>query len=199
MSFHYIDIVVVVLIVLFGIKGAIRGLIREFFAMISIVAGVFLASHFALTVGGMIPLGAQSEAVIKMVGFAVTFAAVFGAMFLLGYIFNEYRFFKEKPKLADFVHSTGGAIIGAIKLFFILSIVVFAFSSTRQAGTFLQDKFGSSISFPLLKSVGSSIIKLDVVEKATEIRADAIKSVQESAKDIVEDISKSAEEALKGK
>ena len=190
---HYIDIVVLVLLVAFGVKGMIRGLIKELFTTVGVVLGVFLGSNFAPVVGKMIPLGSASTGVVNLVGFALVFVAVYALCFLLGFMFADYRFMKERATISTQIHAIGGAVIGAIKLFLILSIVVFAFGSTKKISDLMQSKFASSISFPILQTVGSKIIKLDIDA--------SIGSVKDEAQKMVDDISHRVvgDEMLKGK
>jgi len=49
--FNYFDIVILGLSVLLGLKGLIRGFLKEIFALIGIVGGVFVASRIANDIG----------------------------------------------------------------------------------------------------------------------------------------------------
>lgn len=191
---HYIDIVVLVLLILFALRGVIRGLVKEFFITLGIVLGVFLGSIYAEAVGGLFPLGNASDGVVKLVGFTLVFAGVYAISHVLGQLFGEYRFVKDKERVSNQIHIIGGAVFGAIKLFLILSIVVVSFGATKKIGDAMEDKFGSSISYPILKSTGTTIVKLDLESSLEKAKNDAKKAIEGVVEDVAETVIKSAQE-----
>ncbi|MGE4295220.1 MAG: CvpA family protein [Campylobacterales bacterium] len=199
MDFHYLDIVVLILIVILGLKGAFRGFIREFFGMAGIVAGVWLGSRFALEAGSWAAghmESVQSEGVMKLAGFAIVFLAVWLGLTLVGSLLST-RAKNSEEGFGTRLNMAGGAGIGALKVFLIFSVIAYAFGSTEQIKRWANENLGSSALYPVLFATGSYLIKLDLQEKTQSITDSVKQSAQQAAGEMAQNLIEPAKEAVK--
>jgi membrane protein required for colicin V production len=86
-----------------------------------------------------------------------------------------------------------GFIFGAGKIFFIVSIIVYAMTRIEVIKTKLDEKLNNSFMYPVFEQVGSAIIKLDSVGITNKIEQniDSVKTnIQEDIIDNVVDNTK---------
>jgi len=182
-NLNYFDIIVLALILMLGLKGLIRGFIAEAFALIGIVAGVYLASRNAHKVGefistNLIPMDGQN--VITLAGFVVTLVIVWIILYILGLIIS--RIFKASG--LGIFDKVLGFIFGAGKVFFIFSIIIFAISQMKIIDTKLKELTKNSLMYPLLKQAGELIIQIDPKKVQSNITQNIDDMVQETKKTI---------------
>jgi len=185
-NINYFDVIVIALIVMLGLKGLFRGFIKEVFALIGLVAGVYIASRNANFTGHLISdniIPIQGENTLMLVGFVITLIAVWIVAYILGALISKI-FAVSGLGLFD---KLLGFIFGAGKVFFILAIIVFAVSQIKIINTKLQETTKDSIMYPLLKQAGEIIIKIDPVEVQKDITTNidnAVKTTQEAINSI---------------
>jgi len=181
------DIVVISLIVILGLKGLFRGLVKELFGLIGIVGGVFIASRLAKNTGeivnGIIPI--DNESTILLVGFIATLVIFWIIAYILGIVLEKV-FSASGLGIFDRIL---GFLFGAGKIFLLFSIIAYATSQVKMINDNLQPKLQDSTVFPLLTETGSYIIKLDTTDVQKEV-SKTFDSVVESAKDSLEELSK---------
>ena len=158
-----LDIVVIALVVLLGLKGLIRGLIKEVFGLLSIVGGVFFASRFADTFGSYIhsaffPI--ENVGVRSLVGFVILFALIWAAVQLAGTLLAKI----VKVSGLGFVDKIGGMAIGSAKVFLVFSIIAYGFGSVTFIKDMLASKMANSVMYPILYETGSYIVNIDSLE-----------------------------------
>ena len=187
-NINYFDVIVIALIVMLGLKGLFRGFIKEVFALIGLVAGVYIASRNAEFTGHLISdniIPINSENTLLLVGFVITIVVVWVIAYLLGTLVSK-MFVASGLGIFD---KLLGFVFGAGKVFFIFSIIVFAVSQINIINTKLQDTTKNSIVFPLLKQTGQLIIKIDPVEVQKDITKNidnAVKTTKETINSIKE-------------
>ncbi|MDR1912703.1 MAG: CvpA family protein [Helicobacteraceae bacterium] len=135
---HWIDIVVLVLIVALGVQGVFRGAIREVFSLVGVGLGVFLGSRLAFKVGSWASehsFQLTNEGAIKLAGFAIIFILVWLVCFLLGLWLSKRIRAKESMSRALMVWFDRmlGFLLGAAKVFVLFSIIVYALIKSSRA------------------------------------------------------------------
>jgi len=186
-NINYFDVIVLALILMLGLKGLIRGFIAEAFALIGIVAGVYLASRNAQQVGeyissNLIPM--EGENVILLAGFVVTLVLVWIILYALGLIISKI-FSASGLGIFDKIL---GFVFGAGKVFFIFAIIIFAVSQMKIIDDKLQEATKGSIMYPLLKQAGEIIIQIDPKKVQSNITQN-INDVVKQTKDTINTIS----------
>ncbi|MBI3874291.1 MAG: CvpA family protein [Arcobacter sp.] len=158
-NFSYFDIIILALIALLGLKGLLRGLVQELFAIFGIIGGIFIASRIASSVGGLINVivGIKNENTMIFVGFLVSLIFIWSAAYLSGSFFSKL-FSATGLGIFDKVF---GFVFGAGKVFLLFSIIVFALSSVEMMSKKMDNLRKTSFMYPMLVSSGGYIIKLN--------------------------------------
>jgi len=188
-NINIFDLIVVALITILGLKGLFRGFTKEFFALIGIVGGVFVASRLSKDAGeivnGIIPM--QNENTILLAGFVSSLIIFWIIAYLLGTVLSKI-FTMSGLGMFDRLL---GFVFGAGKIFLLFSIISYAVSQVKMINDNLQPKLETSIVFPLLKETGSYIIQLDTSGFQEEV-SKQLDVVVDSTKENIEEISKEA-------
>jgi len=177
-NIHIFDVVIVALVAFLGLKGLFRGFISEFFGLVGMVGGVYAASRIAKDVGDLInstvPVS-SNENTLLLIGFVATLAAVWIGSMILGKIlagvFNASGL--------GFIDRIAGLLFGAGKIFLLFSIIIYALMQVKSFHKILNEKFSTSITFPLLLETGGYIIKLDKSNFTQSIKKVAPKTTTE--------------------
>lgn len=190
------DLVVAALITILGLKGLFRGFTKEFFALVGIVGGVFVASRLSQNAGeivnNIIPM--ENENTVLLVGFVSALVLFWIIAYILGAILSKVF---DMSGLGIFDRLLGFAF-GAGKIFLLFSIIAYAITQVKIINDNLAPKLESSIVFPLMKQTGAYIIKLDTSIFQEEVNSQLDTVVEKTKKSIVdiskEEIEKQAEE-----
>jgi len=158
---NWFDIVIVALTLFLGLKGLFRGFIKESFALIGIVGGVFLASRLSSQTGQIVNdiFHFDNSNTIALVGFVITIIVVWFLAYILGVILSKII----KLSGLGIFDNILGFIFGASKIFLLFSIIFYAISSVETIDNQLSSKLKNSVIFPILKDTGKMLIKLDTI------------------------------------
>ncbi len=188
-EFNLFDIIVLVLVSLLGLKGLLRGFIKEAFGLIGIVGGVYVASRVSGSTGNLINsiIPIDNESTRLLIGFLVSIIAFWAIAYAIGVVISKIS---SLSGLGIF-DRIFGFVFGAAKVFLIFSIIVYAISQVDAIRNALEKKTQGSIMFPILQDVGSYIIKLDT----TKLQSGVTKHVNgaiEATKETLEEVSTEA-------
>ncbi len=180
---NYFDIVIVAIIIILALKGIFSGFIREICSVIGIVGGVLLASRFnmdlSLWVNSFLKL--ESQTLLNLIGFML----ILGATWILSLVLAEFivRFVKfiNLGKLDRIL----GVIVAGIKIFLILSIILFTFSRIKFLSNFTIKLEDSSFCYPIMIKVGDFIVKTDFI---SETRKDVMNLGNEVMQEITNEV-----------
>ena len=172
-SFTVFDIVIVSITVLLGLKGLLRGFIKEIFGLVGIIGGIFVASRMAEEIGNIIAplLALENVATIKLIGFILGLVLFWVIIYILGIILS--KMFSASG--LGFFDRILGFLFGSAKIFFIFSIIAYSLFQVQSFKDLMNNKISKSITFPLLIQSGGFIVKLDA--------SDFIKKVEDSVKE----------------
>ncbi len=163
------DIIIAALLLFGFIRGLFKGLFVEIASLIALIAGVYGAIHFSYFVGDFLAdRVAWEERYITIVSFAITFAIIVLTIGLLGKLFT---------KIADFaslgmVNKILGGVFGALKIGFILSIVLIVFTKLNNTIPFIsEDQKENSILYEPVKNFAPTFFPnfLTVVNNETDL------------------------------
>jgi membrane protein required for colicin V production len=182
----YFDIIVTTLVTLLGLKGLFRGFIKEFFALIGIVGGVFIASRIASNTGEIIAnfIPIDNNNTMLLIGFIVSFIAIWLAVYMLGTVFSKI-FSLSGLGVFDKIL---GFVFGAGKIFLFFSIITYAVSNVEALSKKIKSATGDSVVYPMLVDTGAYIIKIDTQSLQNKI-SDGVDTVVKDTKDTIENIS----------
>jgi membrane protein required for colicin V production len=199
-NLNIFDMIVLALVTLLGLKGLFRGFIKEFFALVGLVGGVYIASRVASSVGdtinSVVPM--SNENTILLVGFVASVAIIWVVALLLGKILAGVF----SASGLGFLDRFAGFVFGASKVFLLFSIIAYALSEVKTINDKLEANLKDSIVFPLLVETGSTIIKLDrdgLTQNITSKVDEAVKTTKESIEDITSSVIEDKVKELKDK
>ncbi|MDB4257279.1 CvpA family protein [Arcobacteraceae bacterium] len=190
-NINMFDLVVVVCVTVLGLKGLFRGFTKEFFALVGIVGGVFVASRLSNDTGEIINtlIPIQNENTLLLAGFIVALVIFWIIAYILGLVLEKVF----KMSGLGFFDRFLGFVFGAGKIFLLFSIISYAVSQVKIINGIIEPKLDNSIIFPILMKTGSYIIKLDTsgfqeeVTKKIDVVVDATKeSIAEISKEELE-------------
>ncbi|MDR1007821.1 MAG: CvpA family protein [Campylobacteraceae bacterium] len=186
MEFSFFDILVIVIIFIIGLRGIINGFIKEFFSLLGLVGGVFLASRFAQNIGKIINeniYAMQNEAAIQVVGFVVILLSFWFLCFITGLVVSKLIVLGGLTNLNKFF----GFLFNCLKMFLIFSIIIFALSNIAVIKSKLDSALGNSFMYKTLLSAGSKILDMKV-ETISDTSSQIKNDVQDLIFDDVDDI-----------
>lgn len=191
MEFSIFDLIVGSIILLLGLKGILNGFFKEFFGLVGIVGGIFVASRAASSVGTFLSdalFKFESPAAISFLGFLVTLALFWGSMITAGIVFQKF----SKISGLGLMDKILGFVFGSGKFFFIASVIVYAVYNFKA----VRENFDMEGSFllPAMVETGRVIMHIDGAKIADDINSSIDKGV-EGAKGIIKD--EVAQEVLK--
>ncbi len=189
-----LDIIVISLVIVLGLKGIFNGLIKELFGLIGIVGGIFTASRFCNEVGAALKTFApfiESGTATCLAGFSVTFLAFWLASYMAGMLLKKIL----KLSGLGLLDAAAGAIFGAFKIFFIFGIIAYAIEHVGFLNMASLAK-GSKV-YPLLHKTGAFIMSLDNDGKIKQKAMDGAKELQEKME--TSDVSDEEMQELKNK
>lgn len=202
MEFNYFDLVASIIILLLGLKGIINGFFKEFFGLVGIVGGIFVASRLGNEVGQYISdliFKFENTAAINFTGFLVTLAVFWLSMLLLGTIFKKLSSMSGLGPIDRFF----GFVVGASKFFLIASVIAHAAYNFKSLKPTIDEKLKTSLLFPVLVETGSFIMKIDaqsfgntIKEKTEDVKENVTDAVKETIqKQVIEPTKDMIEEA----
>lgn len=180
---NYFDIVIVTIIIILALKGLFSGFIREVCSVIGIVGGVLLASRFnvdlSLWINSFLKL--ESQTLLNLIGFMIILGAVWILSLVLAEVVVRFAKFMKLGKLDKIL----GVFVAGIKIFLILSIILFTFSRINFLSNFTGKLQDSSFCYPIMIKVGDFIVKTDFV---SETRKDVMNLGNEVMQEITNEV-----------
>lgn len=124
-----IDIIIAVLLIIGFVQGIFKGLFVEVASLLSLLLGIYVATHFSHYVGGYLSNWLTwEERYIKLASFAITFLLVVLGVALLGKLFTKVA---DAAALGMLNKILGGAF-GALKYALIISIIFLLLSKIEN-------------------------------------------------------------------
>ncbi len=172
------DLVTVLLVLFLGIKGILRGFIREVFGLVGIIGGIYVASRYAAPAGDFIDtafLHLESKESLYLIGFVAAFLIFWLVATLIG------KFVEKIVSLSGlgFVDKLLGFAVGAAKVFLIIGVIVYVLSNISVFSDKIAHYTKNSFMYPLFYATGSKIVSLDKSGLKLSDKARAIVSSEE--------------------
>lgn len=160
---NYFDIIIIAIVVILAFKGLFSGFIREIFSVVGIVGGVLVASRFNIDFGLWINsfLKLESQTLLNLIGFMLILGAIWILSLILAEVVVRFAKFIKLGKLDKIL----GVIVAGLKVFLIVSIILFTFSKINFLSNFTNKLQDSSFCYPLMVKIGDFIVKTDFVSE----------------------------------
>lgn len=153
------DIVLLILIGAFAVRGLIKGLVHELFGIGAIIIGYITAYKYSLTVGSLFKSFDLSEKSLSALGFVIVFIVTYLVVMIIAVFIGKII---KNVSLSD-VNRGGGMVFGAFKAAVILSVILTSFVSfmPKESG-FVKTTEKGAVSGFLIKL---SPVIYDIVNK----------------------------------
>jgi membrane protein required for colicin V production len=151
-----IDLILVVVLALFGLRGFFRGLFREFFSLAGLVAGFLAAVSFAG------PLAAHAAAysnvsplILKGAAFVTVFFLVYFLLSIVGWLLHR----SEKMLFLKTVNRSGGVAIGLGKGAAVAALAIFFLTQTSWLPQATRSNFAGSYLVTPLSRLAENLLR----------------------------------------
>ena len=186
----WIDIAVVALTLILGVKGIINGLIKELFGLIGLIGGLVVATRFSDVAEKFINENIYKFDNSSMLQF-VAFVSLWIVFWLICLLIGKFLAKMLALSGLGFLDRLGGFVVGSAKIFLTFAAVL-AVASGTGVNSLIEPYVKDSKIYPVLLSAGKWITNIDVKKIANDIdvaiqrpkdinKTDALISMDENA------------------
>lgn len=186
----WIDIAVVALTLILGVKGIINGLIKELFGLIGLIGGLVVATRFSDVAEKFINENIYKFDNSSMLQF-VAFVSLWMVFWLICLLIGKFLAKMLALSGLGFLDRLGGFVVGSAKIFLTFAAVL-AVASGTGVNSLIEPYVKDSKIYPVLLSAGKWITNIDVKKIANDIdvaiqrpkdmnKTDALISMDENA------------------
>jgi membrane protein required for colicin V production len=181
---NWIDIIIAILMVIVGIKGVFNGFFKEISGLLGIVFGIWGGTLYAAPLGEWLGhhlfTSIDSVSALHMIGFLTLLFIIWLLCLIVGAILAK------KMPLSHFgmLDNLLGFLFASLKLFIILSVIVYALSTIE----IVQKKVGGfanhSLFYPYMIKTGSYLMHIDtqkVKRSSSELKKEVVNTLAHSA------------------
>lgn len=163
---NYIDIIIAVVLVVFGIAGLRKGIISEVATLLGLVLGLFGAFKFSdFTAEKVVQYISIDPKYLNTVAFVLTFIVVAVLVNLLGRLMAKL----VQAINLGFIDKIGGFVVGVAKGLLICSLAVMLLNSLTEKGIVSPDIKEGSMLYPMVeKTVPYLYDGYDLVKEAVK-------------------------------
>lgn len=154
---NWVDLTLISLFSLFGLRGYYKGLFREIFSLAGLVAGFIVAVRYNEHLAAVLDLYWEAPPLLHK---AIAFVAIFFMIYFLCSLFGGVLHRLEKTLFLQTFNRVGGIVVGIGKGATILAFVSFILASTSWLSMETKDKMEASYLATPLARLGESIVQL---------------------------------------
>lgn len=159
-GFMFFDIIIVGAILILGLMGLFRGLIRELSGLVGLIGGLVLASRFSSEAGEFIKAKIYDIQNSSLLDF-VSFIGVWVVFWIFCVLVGKFLSKLIGASGLGFLDRLGGFLAGSSKVFLTLSAVLAIISNTNLSDE-IEEYFKDSKTYPVLLNTGKWIANIDV-------------------------------------
>ena len=162
----YIDIIILLLLVAFGIGGLRKGLITEVATLLGLGLGLYGAFHFSdFTADKLVQYVEIDPKYLHVISFAVTFIVVAVLVNLLGRLITKL----VKAINLGFIDKLGGFLVGLAKGVLIASLLIMLLNAANLNGIIKDEEKQKSLLYPYVEKAVPYVYQgFDLVKEAVE-------------------------------
>jgi len=154
---NWLDLIVLAVLALFGLRGFFRGLFREVLSLAGLVAGFMLAVAYDQDVAAHAAgYWTVSPIVLKGSAFVGIFFLVYFAFSLLGWLLHR----SEKLLFLKTLNRSGGIAIGVGKGAAVAALAIFLLSSAAWLPQSARDNFAESYLSAPLSQLAEHLVRM---------------------------------------
>ncbi len=168
---NYLDIIILIILALFGFKGLRRGLIIEVVTLLALVVGIFGAMRFSdFTANRLQEVMNIDPKFLNTIAFVLTFIILVVVVNLIGRVASKLA----KSLELGLIDGLGGFVFGVAKGLLICSLIVVVFNNLQFFGVVKEKTKEESKLYPYVQQTvpylyqGYGMVKDYVKEKLPE-------------------------------
>jgi membrane protein required for colicin V production len=169
---NLLDLGIIVILVLVGLRGYYRGLLQEISVIFGLVIGLIFAAHYYLRLAQLLSQWVHTPLYSRIISFLVILVLAYWLIRLAGNLLHRFLSFVFLGSLDRILGGAFGVLKGAVILGFLLTIVTL---SVPKDSKLLQE----SITAPYLKMIYNQALVLLPPEFKQQVKERALKFERE--------------------
>lgn len=154
---NWVDLILLAVLALFGLRGFFRGLFREIFSLAGLIVGFLFAARYGdLAAQYVAQHWKWSPLLLKGAGFVAIFFLIYFGFSLTGWLLHR----SEKMLFLQTANRAGGIVMGLGKGAALAALVIFLLGSSSLLSKPALDSFGKAYLVQPLSQLGESLIKV---------------------------------------
>lgn len=154
---NWVDLIVIAVLALFGLRGFFRGLFREVLSLAGLIAGFMLAVAYDQRVASYIAVYWKvSPLILKAGAFVTIFFLVYFLLSLVGWLLHR----SEKLLFLQTLNRSGGVAVGVGKGVALTALVLFLLSSAAWLPQPARENLDRSYFITPLSELAQSLVRL---------------------------------------
>ncbi|HEX7227727.1 MAG TPA: CvpA family protein [Candidatus Binatia bacterium] len=154
---NIVDIILLSLVLLFGLRGFVKGFFREVFSIAGLIVGFMAAARYNHTVATLTEeYWKISPLILKGASFVAIFFAIYLCFNLLGWFIHH----SGKFLFLQTLNRAGGIVIGIGKGAAVMALMVFFMSSASWLPASASEKIKTSVLVPSFSRLAEVIIRV---------------------------------------
>lgn len=154
---NWVDLILLVVVGLFGLRGFFRGLFREILSLAGLVVGFMMAVKFDEPMAGYATQYWQfSPLALKGIAFVVIFFLVYFTFNIAGWLLHR----SEKMLFLKTLNRAGGVAIGVAKGAALTALLIFLVGSSSLLSRPTRDSLHSAYLVSPLSQLAQSLIRV---------------------------------------
>jgi membrane protein required for colicin V production len=167
---NWIDLTLLVVLLLFGLRGYFRGLFREVFSLLGLVGGLIGAVRYGEWLSGFVAgYWNAPPLVLKGASFVICFFVIYVIFNLIGWLLHR----SAKALFLQTVNRFGGILLGVGKGVALAALIVFAVTSTTLIPSAARRQLDQAYLVSPLANLADTLIrfgKANIFIKPTQAR-----------------------------
>ena len=153
---NWVDLILLGVFALFGLRGFFRGLFREFLSLAGLIIGFLLAARYGAVAAQYVAQHWQwSPLLLKGSSFVAIFFVIYFAFNLAGWLLHR----SEKMLFLKTINRAGGIAMGVVKGAALAALAVFLLNSSSLLSQPTRESFESAYLVRPLSAFGKNLVK----------------------------------------
>lgn len=165
---NWVDIALLAILSLFGLRGYFKGLFREVCSLCGLVVGFMVAVRYEDRAAALgVPYWTGSPFILKGVAFIAIFFVVYFVFSLAGWLIHH----SEKVLFLQTVNRVGGIALGLGKGAAVMALIIFALHTASWVPHSTRMELDGSYLVPQLARLGEGMIRIGKEKLLSEEKA----------------------------
>ena len=152
-----VDLILLLLLALFAVRGYFKGLFLEIFSLLGIFSGILIAVRYNVQASELLHgYWEISPIILKAIGFILIFFVVYFVFNLLGWLLQR----SSKYLFLGGFNRVGGVVFGTGKGAAFLGLILFLVGSSSFLPQDIRKRVDNSVLVPPLNRFGQELVEL---------------------------------------